>query len=77
MIQNEKTKLAQEFHKLVPVSEIEQQEVFVTLLHLLESKVQFFLKMYLFILFTIPLYFSQKTKGLGLYTLRLTADVST
>jgi len=39
LIKNEKTKLAQEFLKLVPMIEIEQKEICVSLLHLLESKV--------------------------------------
>jgi len=40
LIKNEKTKLAQEFLKLVPMIEIEQQEICISLLHLLESKVR-------------------------------------
>jgi len=39
LVKNEKTKLAQEFLKLVPMIEVEQQEICVSLLHLLESKV--------------------------------------
>lgn len=39
LIKDEKTKLTQEFHKLVPMAKIEQEEVIVTLLHLLKSKV--------------------------------------
>jgi len=39
LVKNEKNKLAQEFLKLVPIIEIEQQEICVSLLHLLESKV--------------------------------------
>jgi len=39
LVKNEKTKLAQEFLKLVPMIEIEQQEICISLLHLLESKV--------------------------------------
>lgn len=41
LIKNERTKLAQEFLKLVPMIEMEQQEICVTLLNLLESKVSF------------------------------------
>lgn len=41
LVKNERTKLAQEFLKLVPMSEMEQQEICVTLLHLLESKAGF------------------------------------
>lgn len=40
LVKNEKTKLAQEFLKLVPMIEIEQQEICISLLHLLESKVR-------------------------------------
>lgn len=39
LVKNERTRLAQEFQKLVPMTEMEQQEICVTLLHLLESKV--------------------------------------
>lgn len=42
LIKNEKIKLAQEFFKLVPMTEVEQQEIFLTLQRLLESKVFFF-----------------------------------
>ncbi|XP_025412604.1 ras GTPase-activating-like protein IQGAP1 isoform X2 [Sipha flava] len=41
LVKNERTKLAQEFLKLVPMSEMEQQEICVTLLHLLESKAKY------------------------------------
>lgn len=43
LIKNEKIKLAQEFFKLVPMTEVEQQEIFLTLQRLLESKVFFLL----------------------------------
>lgn len=43
LVKNERTKLTQEFLKLVPMAEIEQ-EVFLTLLHLLKSKVKFILE---------------------------------
>lgn len=39
LIKNEKNKLVKEILKLVPMTEMEQQEIFVALLHLLESKV--------------------------------------
>lgn len=42
LVKNEKTKLAQEFLKLVPMIEVEQQEICVSLLNLLESKVRLF-----------------------------------
>lgn len=42
LIKNEKIKLAQEFFKLVPMTEVEQQDIFLTLQRLLESKVFFF-----------------------------------
>jgi len=50
LVKNEKTKLAQEFLKLVPMIEIEQQEICVSLLHLLESKVGLVLNFKLIIL---------------------------
>lgn len=39
---NERTRLVKEFLKLVPMTEMEQQEIFVTLLRLLESRVIFY-----------------------------------
>lgn len=44
LVKNEKTKLTKQFFKLVPMAEIEQEEVFFTLLHLLKSKVNFILE---------------------------------
>jgi len=59
LVKNEKTKLAQEFLKLVPMIEIEQQEICVSLLHLLESKVGFvFLKFKLITLNVYRKYYS-------------------
>lgn len=43
LIKNEKIKLVQEFFKLVPMTEVEQQEIILTLLRLLKSKVIFLL----------------------------------
>ena len=58
LVKNEKTKLAQEFLKLVPMNEIEQQEICASLLHILESKVRFILKLKLITLSVEKILFS-------------------
>jgi len=58
LVKNEKTNLAQEFLKLVPMIEIEQQEICISLLHLLESKVGLVLKFKLITLNVYRKYYS-------------------